>query len=171
MNDSQGPPQHYPSSQESTIEIFRFPHVPVTAHDRGGSQRRARNFSRNEGPRSDPPAYSAGNAPPQYQDPHHHHHHHNSSHSSHSDQGDLQPYGTYHQLLRQQQLQQIIESPRRDSDVDEEEAAKNYKKTIRNRLAASLLIVVTVALVVAGAVGRITSVKSHEHHLGDAPKK
>lgn len=159
MNDSQGPPTHYPSSQESTIEIFRVPHAVVT-HGGGLTRgpRRARNFSRNDSPRFQPPAYGAENAPPQYNEPHYHHNYSNP-----------QPGYQYHHLLQLQQLQQAIQQPspsEQETGIDQEEAAKKLKKTMRLRLIASFIIVVVVALVVAGAVGKITNMENHKHSLG-----
>lgn len=50
MNFIQSPPNHYPSSQDSTIEVFR-----------------TRNFSVNTNA-SSPPGYHAERAPPRYQE-------------------------------------------------------------------------------------------------------
>ncbi|VUC21110.1 unnamed protein product [Clonostachys rosea] len=104
MNNPQGPPQHYPSSHESTHEIYRTP-----------------NFSRNESPRYRPPAYGAGRSPPLYHE---------------------------------------------DTEDDEKARAK-ARKTTYLRLAGSFLIVVIIALIIAGVIGKIIITKKNEQVSND----
>jgi hypothetical protein len=160
MNDSQGPPQHYPSARDTTtIDIFRPPPTAdTTTIGAGGGRlagsRRVRNFSRNEGPRLQPPAYGADSCPPRYQDP----------------PRSLLPrtFSQYHHLVQQHQatqLSQVTQASLQD-EIDEEDLVKKQWKTMRIRLAASLSIVVVVAIVVAGTVGKISDMQKHGYHLG-----
>lgn len=159
MNDSQGPPQHYPSAQDTTtIDIFRPPPTAdITTIGTGGGRlagsRRVRNFSRNEGPRLQPPAYGADSCPPRYQDP----------------PRSLLPrtFSQYHHLVQQHQATQLSQVTQSLQDeIDEEELVKKQRKTMRIRLAASLSIVVVVAIVVAGTVGKISTMQKHGYRLG-----
>lgn len=165
MNDSQGPPFHYPSSQDSTtIDIFR-PTPTAAIGIRGGRfdiSRRVRNFSRNDSPCYQPPAYGADSCPPRYQDP---------PRDNANPPPQPRTLSQYHNLIQQHQatqLSQPTQVPRRDAsvDVDEEELVKKHRKTMRIRFAASLSIVLVVALVVAGTVGKISAMRKEGYHPG-----
>ena len=106
MNFIQAPPTHYPSSQESTIEIFR-----------------ARNYSLNE-----PPAYGAERAPPRYQEE------------------TAAEIGGH--------------------DDDSPEARAKARRIRYTRILSSVFIVTTVALIVAGVVGKISATQGGESWLG-----
>lgn len=106
MNFIQAPPTHYPSSQESTIEVFR-----------------ARNYSLNE-----PPAYGAERAPPRYRE---------------ETEAEI---GEHH---------------------DDSPKARAKARRIRyTRILSSVFIVTTVALIVAGVVGKISATQGGESWLG-----
>lgn len=165
MNDSQGPPLHYPNSQDlTTIDIFRPPRAVIgTGGGRHGSSRRARNFSCNDSPYFQPPAYGADSCPPQYQEPRNH--------------GSNLPQNCshYHHLVQQQQARQLsqlsqssqeTQATQQYVEVDEEQLVLERRKTMKIRLAASLSIVLVVALVVAGTVGKISSMQKHGYYLG-----
>ncbi|KFH42398.1 hypothetical protein ACRE_068470 [Hapsidospora chrysogenum ATCC 11550] len=106
MSFIQAPPTHYPSSQESTVEIFR-----------------ARNYSLNE-----PPAYGAERAPPRYQE---------------------------------ETAAEIGEH-----DGDSPEARAKARRIRYTRILSSVFIVTTVALIVAGVVGKISATQGGESWLG-----
>ena len=111
MNSIQGPPTHYPTAQESTLEVFR-----------------TRNFSLNE---PYPPAYGAERAPPRYQEA----------------------------------------TEAEDEEHDSPEARSKARRTRYIRILASVLIITTVALIVAGVLGKIIRMQQMEKEEAEEERK